>query len=94
MDGKPDFQLLYEFLVHLACKWEVIAINLGLEDEIGKIDADGQDVDAKLRKTLLKWKSMHSRPYTWRTIIEMLKQPTVQENEAAKKIEDRLNATN
>lgn len=90
LDGEPDFQLLYEFLVHLACRWEVIAINLGLEDEIDKIDADGQGVENKLRKALSKWKSTRSRPYTWHTVIEMLKQPTVQEIETARRIEDRL----
>ncbi len=81
---------MYNFLAGIAHRWRDVAINLGLHKETESIDVDGHDSQSKLRRVLLKWERNNAEesPYTWRTIINALKQPTIGENALAKKISD------
>ena len=90
LDQEPDLKTIYNDLIQSSCDWEDIAINLNLDQEISRIDKDGRNVGDKLRKLLLKWKQGLGLPYTWRTIIEALEEPTLGENKAASQMRDRL----
>ena len=79
LDKAVDFTTLYNFLSPMASEWRSLAVNLDLAEKTRKIDADGGDCNHKLIETLLTWKiSAGSRnPYTWRTIINALEQPSL-----------------
>ena len=78
---------LYNDLVLLASEWETVALNLGLVEDISNIDEDGKNVESKLRKVLIRWKTKRPKPYTWRTITEILREPSLEQNKLADKIE-------
>ena len=76
-------------LVH---KWENLAVCLGLEKAIGRIDADGKKVADKLRTVLLTWKASPPKeePYSWQTIIKALEGPLLSEADLASQIKERF----
>ena len=96
LDSKPNIAKLLNDLVDIAWEWEAIAINLGLEvREIRGIEADitCKREESKLRKVLMKWSEKPlAKPFTWRTIIEVLKEPSLDQHHLADRIADRLSA--
>lgn len=66
---------------------------MGLEDyELSLIDENKNNVEDKLLAVLSKWqrKNTADEPYTWRTIIGVLKRPSLQELSLARIIEDAV----
>ena len=90
MDSEPDISKLYNDLIELAPEWDAIAFNLGLMRDIRSIDKDARDVESKLRKMLMKWEEKRPKPYTWRTIIDILREPSLEQNQLADTIAGRL----
>ena len=80
LDEAVDFRSLYNCLIPtIASKWRSLAVNLYLTEEIDKIEADGRGCEDKLMKVLLTWERSAGlrNPYTWRTIISALEQPSL-----------------
>ena len=96
LNSKPDISKLLNDLVDIAWEWEAIAINLGLEvREIRGIEADitCKREESKLRKVLMKWSEKPlAKPFTWQTIIEVLKEPSLDQHHLADKIAERVSA--
>ena len=86
IDDEPRFQELWNHLYTLAVEWETIAIFLELGEETMAIEKDGTDVKDKLRRVLRKWERLRSRPYSWRTIIDVLEQPAMEAKRIASNI--------
>lgn len=88
LDEEPKFRILYNRLVKICDKWKCLAINLGLEAEIARIDGTGNKMEDKLFDVLTKWRKRNTteEPYTWRTMITALQQPSLGEHSLAEEI--------
>lgn len=89
MDEEPKFSILYNYLIPICTTWRRLGVNLGLEEyELSLIDCDGNKMEDKLLAVLSQWrrKNTEDEPYTWRTIIDVLKRPSLKELSLARKI--------
>ena len=83
--GAPELlDLMNEIASAIPAKWRDVGIQLGLST--GTLDGiqseNGSNPRACLRsfeKVLTEWKQQHPKPYTWDTIIGVLKTPSVGE---------------
>ena len=73
-------------------KWKQISIQLGLtpEDQKCFMDATFGDPTQCFIFVFNVWKSQATRPYTWSTVIEALKAPSVGEMRLAQELRKKL----
>lgn len=91
LDKEPKFSILYNYLIPIASRWRSLGVNLGLENEISLIDGN-KPVEDQLFEVLTKWRRKNTAddPYTWRTLIGALEQPSLQEHALARQIKDAV----
>ena len=70
-------------------KWKLVGVQLEIEDVLLK-SIQSSDQQLCFMEVLDHWKSKGSPPYTWTTIINVLKTPSVREEKLARDLEDWL----
>ena len=80
--------LLNDIASTIPAKWRDIGINLGLSsgilDNIQNQNAGKTDASIRSFEQIFSmWKEQSPRPYTWKTIIDVLKTSIVNENDLA-----------
>ena len=73
-------------------KWKRIAIQLGLsQDEIDIIKINNNDVEDCFSRTFDTWKHIVTEvPYTWSSVLSVLRSPCVKEETVAGDLEEKL----
>ena len=93
LESEPELSdLMNEVASKVLDKWKPISIQLGLtpEDQKCFIDATFGDPTQCFIFVFNVWKSRATSPYTWFTVIEALKAPSVGEMRLAQEITDKL----
>ena len=74
---------------HVSVSWKNIAVQLDLSAaDIGRIEQkEGGNVLDCFREVFISWERKNTRPYTWATMIAVLKSGCVGENRIANKLE-------
>ena len=68
-------------------KWWEVAVGLELDTgDIRRIEADEQKCIKRFMAVFDTWKRTETEPYTWKTIIDCLNTPLVNEKRLAKEI--------
>ena len=68
-------------------KWRQVAVGLRLQAaDIRRIKADEQECAMRFLAVFDTWESTETEPYTWKTIIDCLDTPLVNEKRLAKEI--------
>ena len=68
-------------------KWRQVAVGLGLQaTDVRRIKADEQECAMRFLAVFDVWESTETEPFTWKTIIDCLDTPLVNEKRLAKKI--------
>ena len=92
-DGGAPSQLLLmnEVAPKVSVKWMDIATMLALRlPEIQRISAEcGSDTHSCIRAVFGKWETSDSKPYTWKTIVEVLGSDLVNERRLALEIKQK-----
>ena len=69
-------------------KWKQVAIQLELDRGVRKaIEKDEKECFDQFTAVLEEWKQSESRPYTWQTLISLLKSASVGEKTLAEQLE-------
>lgn len=88
MDSPLHRDLMNHVAVSLATKWRIVGVQLGLS--VAKLDeievAYVNDCKRCFSAVFSEWENTASLPYTWSTIIEVLKTPSVEENRLAERL--------
>lgn len=72
----------------VSVSWKNIAIQLELNvADIAHVEEESRKVVDCLREVFILWKRKVTRPYTWATMIAVLKSGSVAENRIANKLE-------
>ena len=93
LESEPELSdLMNEVASKVLDKWKQISIQLGLtpEDQKCFMDATFGDPTQCFIFVFNVWKSRATNPYTWSTVIEALKAPSVGEMRLAQEITDKL----
>ena len=70
--------ILNQVAVKVPDKWQVLGIQLGMSyDQLKTIAAKDQTYQSCYAEILEHWKKNGPLPYTWATIIDILKEPSV-----------------
>ena len=87
----PEMYKLLQLLFDLSHQWELIGHSLHLSDNFldGLHQLNVSD-NNKLSKILLNWRNTNSSPFTWRTLIDALNGPVINNRRKAKEIWDYL----
>ena len=86
-----DSDLMNEIAAKILPKWSSVGIQLGLShNEIQVLSVTCHDPHLYFSHIFNIWKSRISPPYNWKTIIEVLKTPAVNEMRLAKEIQESL----
>ena len=95
IDGEPDFHELYSKVIcEVATKWLTIGLELQLSTrELNEIDADNTRVAQKCYEVFQQWRRRETRPFTWGTVIHVLKSPAVGEPALAERLREYLCTT-
>ena len=88
----PDIKELLNFVAAKAIdKWKMVGINLSImPDRLNCIESQYQGNEERYLEVFRQWRSNNNCPYTWFTIIDVLKAPIVQENQLANDLEEML----
>ena len=72
--------------------WEVFAIELGLEyDDVKKIKRENpKNVLVCFMEVFDAWRKKGAPPYTWETVVEVLRRDSLKERRIAKEISDKF----
>ena len=91
LDRPPKInELLNKVAAKATDKWERIGLQLDIEyHQLNTISSD-QDHITCYAKVFSMWQKRGDPPFTWATIIEVLKAPIVGENQLAKELEEWL----
>ena len=74
-------------IVHATNHWEFIGVSLELTAvDLDRIQKDCSDEESRFMKVLTTWEKRGNPPFTWNTIVDVLKSPLVNENVLAKKL--------
>ena len=93
LESEPELSdLMNEVASKVLDKWKQISIQLRLtpEDQKCFMDATFGDPTQCFIFVFNVWKSRATSPYTWSTVIEALKAPSVGEMRLAQEITDKL----
>ena len=73
-------------------KWKLVAIQLGIEpDYIHSIEINEQSRPISCYSEIFYlWRKSKASPYTWGTIIDVLRAPAVEEERLARELEEWL----
>ena len=71
-------------------KWEWIGLQLDIEYHQLKTISKSQDYRSCYAEVFSMWQKSGDPPFTWATIIEVLKAPIVGEDQLAKELEEWL----
>ena len=72
-------------------KWVQIGLNLEVSPtDIERIKINYQDEEARFMEVLNKWQKRCNPSFTWNTLAQVLKSPTVQEFTLANTIEEKF----
>ena len=71
-------------------KWERIGFQLDIEYHQLKTIARDEDHIIRYAKVFSEWQRRGDPPFTWATVIEVLKAPIVGEDQLAKEVEEWL----
>ena len=73
-------------------KWDVVGLQLGIEEQqLSTISTEHQDAPIRCySKVFSLWKNKADPPYTWRTIVGVLRAPIVEREDLAIEIETWL----
>lgn len=86
--SKLDMKALCEEVVPYTNKWMNIGISLEVSlTDVERINVDFQTEETRLVQIFDKWNRKLFPPFTWNTIVEVLKSPTVGELSLADKIQ-------
>ena len=73
-------------------KWKFVGIQLNIEDaELNSIESLWRNDQRCFMEVFDLWRRKGSPPYTWTTIIDILKTPSVCEEKVARDLEEWLN---
>jgi len=73
-------ETLIKELVPKTNQWEIIGQYLGITDvQLKRIDKENSDEKSRFREVLNTWKRLGKKPFTWNTIIEVLREDAIQE---------------
>ena len=93
LQAPPDLlDLLNKVAAEARDKWDLVAVQLGIKpSRIRSIHAlkQGQPIPCYI-EILDVWKSKGSPPYTWATIINALRAPSVEEERLANELQEWL----
>ena len=90
VEKKPGFLTLLNSLHPKASKWELLGVAFGLNmDALAIIRANTMEVEIRLKRVLDEVYKTQPK-FTWRDVIEALKQPMVSEDVLAQQLEDQL----
>ena len=88
----PDIEELLNFVAAKALnKWKMVGINLSItQDRLSCIEERYHSNEDHYLEVFQQWRSNNNHPYTWITIISVLKAPIVQEMQLANELEEML----
>ena len=73
-------------------KWDMVGLQLGIEEhQISTISTEHRDAIRCYSNVFTLWKNKADPPYTWRTIVGVLRAPIVGREDLAIEIETWLN---
>ena len=96
LESEPELSdLMNEVASKVSAKWTQISIQLGLtaNDEECFMASTPSDPIQFITSVFKVWKKRATKPYTWSTMIEVLKAPAVDEIRLAKELTTKLSAT-
>ena len=68
-----------------------MGINLSItQDRLSSIEGQYQSNEERYLEVFQQWRSSNNHPYTWITIISVLRAPIVQEMQLANELEEML----
>ena len=87
----PSAVAVSEVVIPHTNKWVQIGLILGIcPTDIERIRIDCQDEESRFQEVLTKWQRLGQPPFTWNTLVQVLKSPTVQEFTLATVIEEQF----
>ena len=89
LDKKPHKGHIVDLLAKNAHQYKKLATKLGFDGGFVR-GLSGDDNVEKLDDIIDQWMTTHSSPVTWRTIIEAVESPTLDNVELANKIRNWL----
>ena len=95
LESEPELSdLMNEVASKVSAKWKQISIQLGLtaNDEECFLASTPNDPLQCITSVFKVWKKRATKPYTWSTVIEVLKAPAVDEIRLAKELTTKLSA--
>ena len=73
-------------------KWDMVGLQLGIEEQqLNTISMEHRDPIRRYSNVFSLWKNKADQPYTWRTIVGVLRAPIVERENLAIEIETWLN---
>ena len=93
LESEPELSdLMNEVTSKVSAKWKQISIQLGLtpEDQKSFMEVTFGDPTQCFIFVFNVWKSRATKPYTWSTIIQALKAPSVGEMRLAQELTDKI----
>ena len=89
LSDSPSHSDLMNFVAAaLPTKWQLVGIQLGLSAaKLSEIEhRHFSDCERCFGSVFQEWEHQDTSPYTWETVIEVLRQPSVEENRVAEEI--------
>ena len=87
----PSVVAVSEVVIPNTNKWVQIGLNLEVSPtDVERIRINCQDEEAHFMEVLNKWQKRCNPHFTWNTLVQVLKSPTVQEFTIATVIEEKL----
>ena len=87
----PTVVAVSEVVIPYTNKWVQIGLNLEVSPtDIERIRINYQHEEARFMEVLNKWQKLGNPSFTWNTLVQVLKSPTVQEFTLATTIEEKF----
>ena len=93
LDKPPDIrQLLNRVAIEARDKWRLVGIELGMKRDQLDVISEEKNPIIRYSEVFSQWekKADPDFPFNWRTILKVLRSPTVEENKLAMEIEEWL----
>ena len=99
LDSKPDLaDLLEEVGSEVLAEWQIFALQLGVHSSAieGIERTEKGDSKTCIFKALAQWEKSPSpkRPYTWRTVVQVLRTQIIDRPDLASRIEEKYGGSN
>ena len=86
--------LLNQVAAKASDKWEILGLHLGINyDQLKTIATENQDNLTCYVEIFEQWKKNGTPPYTWATIIDALREPSVDKVDLAMELEQWVDVT-